>query len=152
MPLFYQQGREQMEQYTVTRQLQFPNGTPVVEVSLGGIDYTNPDALSEKYPGEFEEFNNPVEAVEAVIGICRAWRKDGTPKARVGIGYTGGSTMPFETCTYKQAREWAATELESLERCDLCGDLLPDAYFVDEFGEGQYCSEYCAEKAVRNCA
>ena len=94
-----------MEQYTVTRQLQFPNGTPVVEVSLGGIDYTNPDALSEKYPGEFEEFNNPVEAVEAAIGICRAWRKDGTPKARIGIGYTGGATMPFETCTYKQARE-----------------------------------------------
>jgi len=38
--------------YTVTRQIQWPDGTPVVEVSEGDINYTNPDALKEKYPGE----------------------------------------------------------------------------------------------------
>ena len=34
--------------YTITRQRQFPEGTPVVEVSSGGLDYTNPDALVAK--------------------------------------------------------------------------------------------------------
>ena len=42
--------------YTVTRQCQWPDGDNVVEVSVGGIDYCNPDALSPKYAGEFEEY------------------------------------------------------------------------------------------------
>ena len=33
----------------VTRQLQWPEGKRVVEVSVGGIDYVNPDALVAKY-------------------------------------------------------------------------------------------------------
>ena len=35
--------------FTVTRQRQFPDGENVVEVSAGGLDYTNPDALGAKY-------------------------------------------------------------------------------------------------------
>ena len=38
--------------FTVTRQRQWPGGECVVEVSVGTMDYTNPDALVGKYPDE----------------------------------------------------------------------------------------------------
>ncbi len=66
--------------YTVTRQLQWPEGTPVVEISAGGRDYTNPDALSPHYPGEFETFGGAMAV---------------------------GMTLPFDSCTFQEAREWA---------------------------------------------
>jgi len=100
--------------YTVTRQLQWPEGTPVVEISAGGRDYTNPDALSAKYPGEFETYADPVEAVEAAISICRAWRQDGKKEAKEGYGATGGMTLPFETCTFREVRRWAKQRREEL--------------------------------------
>ena len=100
--------------WTVTRQLQWPEGTPVVEVSSGGIDYTNPDALSPRYPGEFETYADPVEAVEAAILICRAWRKDSRKDAKVGYGATGGMTLPFDPSTFQEARQWAKRCQEKL--------------------------------------
>jgi len=93
--------------YTVTRQRQWPEGTPVVEISRGGLDYTNPDALSPKYPGEFRTYDDPRDAVEVAIAICRAWRKDGQRDAMVGVGATLGMTMPFDPITFQEAREWA---------------------------------------------
>jgi hypothetical protein len=100
--------------YTVTRQLQWPEGTPVVEVSSGGLDYTNPDALSPRYPGEFETYDDPAEAIEVAIAICRSWRKDGKKEARVGYGATGGMNLPFEPCTFREARQWAKRRRETL--------------------------------------
>ena len=100
--------------WTVTRQLQWPEGTPAVEISSGGPDYTNPDALSPRYPGEFETYADPVEAVEVAITICRAWRKDGQRKAMVAHGATGGMTLPFDPCTFREAREWAKRRKEKL--------------------------------------
>lgn len=88
--------------YIVTRQLQWPEGTPVVEISQGGINYVNPDALVGKYPYEFEEIESPMKAIEAGIAVCRAWRKDGVKEARVAIGFTHGMTMSFEPSTFKQ--------------------------------------------------
>ena len=145
--------------YTVTRQIQWPEGAKVVEVSSGGIDYCNPDALCAKYPGEFEEFSDPIEAVEVAISICRQWRKDGAKQAKVGIGATGGYTMPFDTCSFKDAREWAKETAKHLERCPSCGAIVEDLEewyqagwittqefipFEDGF---RYCSERCADKA-----
>jgi hypothetical protein len=92
----------------VTRQVQWPTGKPVVEVSIGGIDYANPDALVAKYEGEFVEFDDSREAVEAAIRICREWRRDGRKDANVGFGSTGGFTAPFDDCTFKEARDWAS--------------------------------------------
>ena len=133
--------------YTVTRQLQWPDGMPVVEVSVGGIDYTNPDALVARYPGEFETFDGPREAVETAIAICRAWRKDGEPAARVGVGATGGMTMPFETCSFKAARKWARERFEAMPKCDRCGRLLPEHYYTrPDLDDQRVCSEYCAER------
>ena len=89
--------------YTVTRQLQWPDGTPVVEISAGGMDYTNPDALSAKYPGEFETFDDPEEAAQAALQILALWRADGQPEAQPAYGATGGMTMPFDPCTPRRS-------------------------------------------------
>lgn len=146
--------------YTITRQLQWPEGTAVVEISAGGLDYTNPDALVAKYPGEFEEFKNPIEAVETAIAICRSWRKDGKKKASIGIGVTGGMTMPFDTCTFKNAEAWAKERYEKLEKCPACDEIVEDlevwyragiftlsGEFIPYDDGYKYCSESCAEKA-----
>ena len=136
--------------YTVTRQHQWPGGDYVVEVSAGGQDYTNPDALGVNFArlGEGETFLSPVAAVEAAIAICRAWRKDGAPKAKIAYGATGGMTMPFDPCTYEEAKKWAAKKEAELPRCDRCGELLPEKYFsVPEMDGDRFCREYCAEEA-----
>jgi len=101
-------------QYTVSRQLQWPEGTPMVEVSAGGIDFTNPDALVERYPGELCTYDDPVEAVDVAIEICRSWRQDGQPKAMIGIGATGGMTMPFDPCTFHDAKVWARQRRQTM--------------------------------------
>jgi len=145
--------------WTITRQIQWPEGDPVVEVSEGGIDYTNPDALVAKYPGEFEKFQNPIDAVDTAIEICRAWIKDGEKRAKIGVGATGGMTMPFDRGTFQEARKWAKETWEKLEKCPTCDEVVEDLREWWQAGEwigndflpyadgGKYCSEYCAEKA-----
>lgn len=144
----------------VTRQLQWPDGKRVVEVSIGSLDYVNPDALVAKYQGEFNEYDNPIEAVEAAISICRRWRQDGCKDAKVGFGATGGFTFPFDQCSFAEARKWAKSLLSNnVEKCQYCGakleydstckkwicpDLgrshnsLGDCIETDEEGEGDY--------------
>ena len=137
-----------MEKWTVTRQVYWDSGAHVVEIAGGGIDYCNPDALCAKYPGEFDEYNDPREAVEVAIDICRQWRKDGEKSAYLTLGCTGGCTMYFDSITFAEAIKWGDKVYESLEKCIICGDLInQDEYYVDEFGENKYCREYCAEKA-----
>jgi len=136
--------------FTVTRQLQWPEGTPVVEVSAGGLDYTNPDALVARYQGEFETYDDPREAVEAAIAICKAWRQDGEKRARIGIGATGGMTMPFETCTFCEARAWAKRRYVALPKCDRCGNILGrDHYHDPDDPDIKFCSEACAVGYLR---
>ena len=132
--------------YTVTRQLQWPEGRRVVEVSSGGRDYTNPDALAARYRGEFEEFLDPVEAVETAIEICRAWCRDTRKRCGVAVGATGGMTMPFEPRTFAVLRAWAKKRRAQLPRCDRCGELLPERpYCLFDFDDLKFCREYCAE-------
>lgn len=100
--------------YAVTRQ-RYIDGDEVVEVAIGGLDYANPDALVKKYPGEMEEYKNPIKAIEAAISICRNWRKDGNKKAKVAIGYTGGYSVPFESVSFRNARKWAKQEYKKLQ-------------------------------------
>jgi hypothetical protein len=140
--------------YTVSRQHQWPGGDYVVEVSAGGFDYSNPDALVTKFArlGEWETFLSPVAAVEAAIAICEAWRADGCPEAQIGHGATGGMTMPLDACTYEEAREWAAKREADLPRCDRCGELLPENHFtVPELDDARFCRENCAATAYQEC-
>jgi len=119
----------------------------MVEVSVGGMDYTNPDALSPKYPGEMEEYDSPVEAVQVAIRICEQWRDD-EPEAEIGVGSTLGMTMPFEPRTFAEAIAWAERQLAALPKCSRCGELLPQKYFhVSELDDEKFCREFCAEEA-----
>jgi hypothetical protein len=133
--------------FTVTRQCQWPDGNNVVEVSSGGIDYCNPDALGAKYPGEFQEFKNPIEAVETAIGIVRAWRKDSGKRISIGVGSTHGMTMPFDSGTFKDARLWAKEVYAKLEKCPHCNELIQDEKWRANDWDGlEYCSETCATR------
>lgn len=140
--------------YTVTRQLQFPDGLEVVEVSQGGLDYANPDMLSPRYPGEGDSYDSPLEAAGTAIEICRAWRQDGHKAAKVAYGATGGMTLPFSPCTFDELRTWAKTRyqqmLDCLQPCNHCGQPIWDprkAYSVPGLGADRFCREKCAEDA-----
>jgi hypothetical protein len=146
--------------YAITRQHYYYSGERVVEVSAGGLDYSGPDALVGKYPGEFKTFSNPVEAVETAITICKAWRTDSKRKdIKIAIGNSQGMGLEFKGSTFAEARKKAKQVLEKLPKCPSCGkimesksekwtagyiclngDFLPDEKY-------NYCSEYCAEKA-----
>jgi len=148
--------------WTVTRQCQWPEGNYVVEVSEGGLDYTNPDALVEEYEGEFQEFADPREAVKTAIRICEQWRKDGQINASIGVGVTMGFSIPFEDCSFEYALKWAEEKYEKLEKCARCGEIMEDAkewwYGGDQYSNGdflldqdlgKFCSESCAEHYTR---
>lgn len=128
--------------YTVTRQSYWPDGDPVVEVAVGGIDFVNPDALVAKYPGEFKSFWDPRQAIKVAIEICQQWREDGEPKAQLAIGNTGGFTIPFEPTTFEKAIKWAEEEYETLED-DVFRflDGLRVSGVTNMFGAGQYIQE-----------
>ena len=139
--------RHTTEKWAVTRQCYWPDGRNIVEVAYGGIDYTNPGALSRKYRGEFEEFTNPREAAATAIAICKAWRADGCTDAKVAHGGTGGMTMPFDACTFKDLLAWAEDRFAEMDKCCQCGGLLgAERYGSWELQEFDCCSEYCAEK------
>lgn len=141
--------------WTVSRQVQWPEGNHVVEISEGGIDYTNPDALSPKYSGELEEYQDPREAVETALEIARDWQAD-SPDEEILIdhGATGGMTMPFDGMelneeTFAELRAWAQKAYEALPRCNQCGELLPaERYQFKNWATGEvFCRELCAERA-----
>ena len=99
--------------WVVTRQHQYPDGELVVEISGGGKDYTNPGALSSNYPGEFEEIDDPREAIETAIDIALSWQAE-SPKDEIliAVGNTLGFTMPFDgeelsEEVFTQLHEWA---------------------------------------------
>lgn len=79
--------------YFVSRQKYWPDGTPVVEIAVGGVELSNPDMLCEKYEGEGKEYKDPRKAVDIAIKICLAWRKDGEKRAKIAIGDTSGFTI-----------------------------------------------------------
>lgn len=138
--------------YYVSRQVYWGVEQPyAVEIACNGLESSNPDMLVEKYKreGEGREYLDPREAVNAAITVARTWRKDEPKlKIQITIGDTRGMTCPFEPCTFKEALAWAERVYEKLERCDNCGEILPDKNkrFTDVFGDVSFCCEHCAEK------
>ena len=122
---------------------------PVVEVSAGGVEYTNPDALTAIYSGEFQTFDDREKLPVTAIEICRSWRHDGESKAKVAHGATGGMTMPFESRTFHELKHWANQAYERLPKCDRCGEVLPMVWSVHpDLPDQRFCREYCAEAAA----
>ena len=101
--------------YTITRQAYWPDGQLVVEIARGGIDYCNPDALVKKYPGEFQEFEDPREAAQVALKILKCWGRD-CPGVEIQIAYgdTCGTTMPFEPVSEDELFEWAHQEYREI--------------------------------------
>jgi hypothetical protein len=140
--------------FFVSRQIYWGVEDPnTVEIAIGGCDYSNPDMLVGKYPGEGQEYTNPVEAAEIAFAIAAAWKKD-CPKLKINIahGNTMGMTRPFEGSTKKAIRAWANKLLETLPKCDECGEMIIDEdnyYKYDDFPDMKFCREYCAEEFAR---
>jgi hypothetical protein len=138
--------------YCVTRQIQFPGSDCVVEISIGGTDYTNPGVF-----GDINEFETATEAVEFAIVDAEEWSgKETKDGVTIGYGATGGWTLPFSghpLCeeTYSALRQWAETADEALPRCEHCSDILGDktwlAYGLDD---QSFCSEHCADMAAQH--
>ena len=57
--------------------------------------------------------------------------------------------MPFEPDSEEQLKEWAQKTYDSLKKCDQCGEVLGKEvwHVTDDPDLGDFCSEYCADKA-----
>jgi hypothetical protein len=116
-----------------------------VEVAAGGLEYTGVDMLANK---PVKEFNNPLDAAEEAIKIALAWKQE---QRNIYLSW-GYSLDAFEGECYPlkrgipALRKWAKEEYARLPKCDKCGELLDrEEYYTDIWGEGKYCSRYCAE-------
>ena len=120
-----------------------------VEIATGGLDYANADALAGKYPGEFDVYEDPREALDVAIEIAKAWQKD-QPDIIVNIshGFTGGMSMPFEPSDEDELKEWAQKEYDKLPKCARCGGVIKEAWFNPHsaFTGFEFDSEYCADQ------
>ena len=72
--------------YFVSRQHYYYQDIYMVEIAYPSIDYSSPDMLIEKYSGEGESYNNPIEALEVAISIMEQWQTD-EPNKEIGITY-----------------------------------------------------------------
>jgi hypothetical protein len=138
--------------YCVTKQIQWPDGTRVVEISSGDEDYTNPGALG----GHFESHETATEAVEDAIALALKWQQESDEPVYIGRGYTMGMTMPFDPedldeGTFAEYRKWAEKQDEKLEHCDYCGAVIgEEKWEADDWSGTVFCSEYCATEAIRD--
>lgn len=146
----------------ITRQRQWPDGNNVVEVSRGGIDYTNPDALGKLFKGEFEEIADPREAIRTAIGIAKAWQlREPDTKIEIATGYTAGMTMPFSGEAVRlENGEWneplfdalqdkADEEYEKCPKCDHCGEILGKHQVTwNEDSSWKFCDTGCIERWI----
>lgn len=138
-----------MIRFCVSRQLRWPDGLRIVEITEGGGDYMNPDALA----GHCHEHETCSEAVEAAIDDADKWARE-RPKDKIylAIGYTHGMTaaldeMPRGAATYAMLRKIAKRHDATIPRCAECGEYLSDEKYGDpSAGEFDCCSERCAEK------
>ncbi len=137
--------------FAVTRQHRWEDGLRIVEISCEGLDHCSPDALCRKYTGEFEEFPDPTDAVEAAIDIAESWRRDTRHRIHLGMGslldFCLVEAEPLNRKTRRDLRARAKKLRDNLPKCDECGDLLPPKPFrVFDFPDFAFCREYCAEE------
>lgn len=144
-------------QFTVTRQSRWPDGKLIVEITQGGIDYTNADALCNEFQGEFETFTGLGEAVKAAIAIAEQWKKKAGKtgkEIRMAVGSTMGMSahfddMPANIKTYRSLKKQAAEYDEKLDKCAHCGEVLGDERYRNadtDWSGDEFCREYCAEQ------
>jgi hypothetical protein len=128
--------------FTVTRQVRSIDGLSVVEISQGRKEYVNPDAIVQKFPGEFEEYVGMEAAVKAAIEIAQSWKKDVGRKKHIyiGVGCTHGMSVPFDVepaneKTFRRLLKEAKAFDEKLPKCVRCGDFLTNESYRNDFCE-----------------
>ena len=145
--------------FYLSRQCYWGDDEPnVVEIASGGLDYANPDMLSDKGTqyaklGCGQEYTDPREALAAAIKIRDAWMVAEPDEAiRIECGFTGGNTLPFSDYpTDEELLQWAEKAWEGLEKCERCGEVIVDGkwYYLHELGQDvHFCSEYCADESA----
>jgi len=128
----------------------------VVEIAAGGLDYANADMLVARWSnlGEGGEYTDPREALKAAKSVRDAWIAVAPDdQVHIEVGATGGYTMPFTMHpTDKQLDQWATTAWIVAPKCDRCGEVLPEAFFVmsDGVSDDKFCSERCAEMSYED--
>lgn len=129
-----------------------PEDCSVVEIAVGGLDYTNPDMLVDRWAklGEGQEYTDPREALKAAKLIRDAWKTaESDDMVHIEVGATGGYTMPFaEHPTDEQLDQWALAAWNVAPKCDRCGEPLSDeGFFTSAFSDDKFCSDNCADSA-----
>lgn len=131
-----------MTDYCVTRQIQWPDGICMIEISIGDYNHTNPGEV--KLVGEYDF---AVEAAEAAIADAIKWSKDKTVEIGAGYGHTIGS---LEESDPEDILAWAIARDAKLECCGHCGDKIPanaKTYTLLEFDDWPFCSPECANRS-----
>lgn len=146
-----------MSRYFVSRQMVWPDGTPVVEIA-GCLDMAGPDMLVENFKseGEGREFDDPREAVAAAIRIRDLWWAAGKDRSlkdweKIELRLQRSFVIQeVDELDDEALLAWAEKRFENIKKCAECGDpIYKGGYYPDGcFGDEAYlcCREYCAEK------
>lgn len=148
-----------MPQYFVSRQRYWHGGDQVVEIAEGGLQYANPDMLTDgkgiyRKLGSRCVYDDPTEALDAAIRVRDEWLKHTDEPVRIEAGFTWGFTCPFNEHPSDEAlREWAAEVKQKLHddapKCEMCGDPIftEDWWYIPALGTDiRFCSEYCCDR------
>jgi hypothetical protein len=134
--------------FYVSRQYYYGNNNKLVEIAFPSIDYSGSDMLTPKYAEE-GEYSDPREAFRAAIKLYKQWRKEDKEVQGITLGYyfdmVEGEPMPI-----KDIRRKIDTIYEGMSKCDFCGELLEETYYINEdseFTDDKFCSERCASRA-----
>jgi hypothetical protein len=145
--------------YFVSRQIVWPDGTPVVEIA-GCLDMAGPDMLVARWgsEGEGREFDDPREAAQAAIRVRDLWWAVG--KDRSLKGWDKVEIRLQRSFIIQEVDElddagllvWADQRFEKIRKCAECGDPIYDdkkAFYPEGcHGDDDFlcCREYCAEQ------
>ncbi len=92
-----------MSNYCVTKQVQWPDGDMVVEVSIGDFNYCNPGAM-----GDIEKFELATDAAQRAIELQQEWQQEHpSEEVFVGHGYRMGRWLHFESEEPEELLAWA---------------------------------------------
>lgn len=131
--------------FIVTKQIHWPDGERMVEISLGGFDYVNPGCCSN-----FHSFDFALEAANFALEMAKEWGEKVQEEISVGYGYTHGCCMPFEPSDQDELLQWAKEQDDALPCCDRCGKKIPNSdkeyRLIDDPFEQVFCSQFCAEE------
>lgn len=124
-----------------------------VEIAAGSKNYASPDALVEKYPGEWGEFDDPREAVATALAVRAAWMQDGRPEVALTVTGSGGAIGVYPTTDDGYSPEdlikWGNAKYEALPKCQFCGGLGADNYTSRITGETYVaCSDLHAQEVI----